>query len=220
MKTITSRLKIGFLKQRIDWTKAPAVYDEHTLRIAEHPVMEDWEQGYMEMLARIATSNSGRVLELGYGLGLSSRAIQAHDIENHFVIECHPDVIARGVVDMREAIEQNKFHILSGFWEDVTPLLNEDSFDGILFDTYPLNEEEIHKNHFWFFREAYRLLKPGGILTYYSDESKEFSEMHLQKLLDAGFRAEEINFEICDVHPPADCEYWTEPTMIAPVIRK
>ena len=220
MDTVNTRKKIGFPEHKEDWTKNNAVYDEHSLRIAGHPVMEDWEINYMEKLADVATSNAGHVLELGYGLGLSAKAIQSNEIKAHYVIECHPDVISRCVKDCHYAICTNRLHLLSGFWQDITPLIKEKSFDGILFDTYPMSEEEIHSNHFWFFNEAYRLLKPGGIFTYYSDEAKDFSQKHLLKLKKAGFKEKNIRFEICEVNPPKDCEYWQEKTIIVPIITK
>ncbi len=218
--TTKTRENIGFLEKREDWAKQPAIFTAHTLKINGHPVMEDWEDGYMKKLAEIATSQGGRILELGYGLGLSSKAIQARTIENHFVIECHPDVIMKCIQDCREAIEKNRLHILSGFWQDVTPMLKDESSTGILFDTYPLTKEEIHKNHFWFFKEAYRLLEPGGVLTYYSDEAENISPEHMEKLKEAGFKGENISFEIVEVDPPADCDYWTAKTIVAPIVRK
>jgi guanidinoacetate N-methyltransferase len=219
MHTINTRKKIGFFSREY-WTTTDAIYDEHTLRIAGHPVMEDWETSYMKRLAEIATSNGGTVLELGYGLGISAKQIQSHKINSHYIVECHPDVIARCVKDLHDSLATNRLHILSGFWQDITPLLKSETFDGILFDTYPMSEEEIHSNHFWFFGEAYRLLKPGGVLTYYSDEATNFSEKHLSKLKLAGFKKKNIGFEVCDVNPPKDCEYWQEKTMIAPIITK
>ncbi len=182
--------------------------------------MEDWEINYMERLAEIACRNEGNVLELGFGMGLSARAIEAHNIDGHYVIECHPDVIAKCIKNFHYAIGANRLHLLSGFWQDITPLIKDETFDGILFDTYPMSEEELHSNHFWFFKEAYRLLKPGGIFTYYSDEATKFSEKHLKKLEESGFKKKNINFEICEVNPPADCEYWKDSTMIAPIITK
>ncbi|KAK5992080.1 Guanidinoacetate N-methyltransferase [Cladobotryum mycophilum] len=220
MSTISSRIDIGFAEDRKTWSENKAIYDEHTLRIAGHPVMEDWELGYMHDLAKIASRNGGRVLELGFGLGLSAKAIQKRGIKDHYLIECHPDVIARAAKDMHQDIANRTFHLLTGFWEDVTPLLADGIFDGILFDTYPLSEAEIHKNHFWFFEEAYRLLKPGGVFTYYSDEANDFSPSHKQKLLEAGFREENITFELSHVEPPEDCEYWKDSTFISPIIIK
>lgn len=220
MDTINTRKKIGFLSRREGWAKADAVYSKHTLRIAGHPVMEDWETNYMERLAEIVTLNGGNILELGYGMGLSARAIQSQNIKGHYIIECHPDVIERCAKNFHYAISANRLHILSGFWQDVTPFLKDATFDGILFDTYPMSEEEIHSNHFWFFNEAYRLLKPGGIFTYYSDEVDNFSKKHMTKLKAAGFKDKNIDFEICEVHPPKNCEYWQAKTIIAPIITK
>jgi len=220
LKTVSTRVRIGFPNTPSLWNKSPAVYNKHTLKIAGHPVMEDWEQGYMELLAKIATSRGGTVLELGYGMGLSAKAIQQHDISTHLIVECHPDVIAKAVKDLRQPIEDNRVHILSGFWQEIIPLLADESVDGILFDTYPLKEEEIHSNHFSFFKDAYRMLKASGVLTYYSDEVSDYSAPHLNKLLQAGFRRENIHSQICDVNPPKDCEYWQDKTILAPIIYK
>ena len=153
-------------------------------------------------------------------MGISASAIQKCGVKNHTIIECHPDVIKKCLSDFRQEIEESKMHIFSGFWQDVTPMIANDSYDGILFDTYPLNEEEIHGNHFWFFKEAFRLLKPGGVLTYYSDEAVDISDKHLKLLLEAGFQKKDIDFKICNVQPPKDCEYWQNDTIIAPIVRK
>jgi guanidinoacetate N-methyltransferase len=182
--------------------------------------MEDWEIGYMSKLASIATKNGGRVLEVGYGLGLSASEIQKHNIEHHVIIECHPDVIKRSMDDLRDPISEQRVNVLQGFWEDITPLLKDESFDGILFDTYPLTEEEIHGNHFWFFEEAFRLLKKGGVLTYYSDEVSSLPESHCQKLMGAGFAKDGVEIEVVKVNPPEDCEYWQHDTIVAPKITK
>lgn len=220
IKTVLSRMKIGFPKDKSAWTRAKAVYSKHTLKIAGHPVMEDWENGYMKKLAEVATSKKGTILEVGFGLGLSAKAIQAKDIKTHYVIECHPEVIKKCENDFKKAIRNGRLHVLEGFWQDVTPILKKNTFDGILFDTYPLKKAEIHSNHFWFFKEAHRILKPGGVLTYYSDEEIEISPKHLQKLLDAGFKKKNIKFEICKVDPPKDCEYWQAKTMVVPIVTK
>lgn len=217
--TTKTRKEIGFPKKLSDWNKEPAIFDDHTLKIDGHPVMEDWETNYMKKLAEIVTFKGGSILELGYGMGISTGFIQHNSkTKSHYVIECHPDVVKKCLDDFREPIIESKMHILSGFWQDITPKLKSESFDGILFDTYPLTEQEIHSNHFWFFEEAYRLLKKGGVLSYYSDEVKNFSVNHQLKLKTAGFH--EINFEVCNVKPPKDCQYWQDDTILAPIIIK
>jgi guanidinoacetate N-methyltransferase len=218
--TVQSRIDIGFPSVKQEWTESPAYYDEHTLRIAGHPVMEDWELGYMKTLAGIAGRGNDSVLELGYGLGLSAAAVQSWKPRSHVVVECHPDVIAKCLVDQREAVAASRLHVISGFWQDVVAQLRDESFDGILFDAYPMSADAVHKNHFEFFTTARRLLRPGGRFTYYSDEVSKFSAEHLDALRSAGFVDAEIDSLVCEMQPPKDCEYWTAPTMLAPIITK
>lgn len=202
------------------WGNAPAVYDDHTLKIAGRDVMEDWEQGYMDRLAAVASSGGGAVLELGFGMGISARAIQSHGVESHTVIECHPDVLQRCIADFRNEIAANRLHVYSGFWQNVTPTLADGTFDGILFDTYPLHDKEYIGPHKFFFEEAHRLLKVGGVLTYYSDEATAIEDDHLERLVTAGFKEEDVAVELCPVSPPEGCEYWHEDTIVVPVVRK
>jgi guanidinoacetate N-methyltransferase len=203
------------------WNQSPALYDEHTLKIAGQDVMEDWELPYMRTLARIASSNGGSVLEVGYGMGLASAAIQAtSSVQSHTLIECHPDVISRCILQNREAFTAGKMRLLTGLWQDTTPLLADRVFDGILFDTYPIRQEEFIGPHMFFFAEAHRLLRPGGVLTYYSDEESGLSIAHHERLEQAGFEDAFIDFEVCPVTPPPDCEYWKHDSIVAPIIRK
>ena len=206
--------------QAPEWGNAPAIYDDHTLKILGNEVMEDWEMPYMNRLAAVATQNGGAILELGYGMGISSRAIHEHDIESHTVIEAHPDVIQKCVQDNRQRLIDGKMRICSGFWQNVTPTMASETFDGILFDTYPIGEDEMIGPHMFFFDEAHRLLKPGGVLTYYSDEAVDLKPPHVQRLVEAGFSEATIDFEVCEVTPPENCEYWSDSTIIVPIVRK
>jgi hypothetical protein len=42
----------------------------------------------------------------------------------------------------------------------------------------------------------------------------------MQRLVNAGFSAANISFKVCEVAPPAGCEYWSDPTIIAPIVKK
>lgn len=202
------------------WANLPVTYDDHNLTIADYHVMADWEQPYMQRLAGIAASRGGTVLEVGYGMGISAAALHACAIESHVVIECHPDVIARCVATHRTAIADGSMHLMTGYWQDVTPMLAADSIDGILFDTYPVADEEWVGTQMFFFDEAYRLLKPGGVLTYFSSEPTTLRPLHYERLEQAGFRRENISLELCDVTPSADCHCWTASTIVAPIVCK
>ena len=88
-------------------------------------------------------------------------------------------------------------------------------FDAVLFDTYPLNPEERGRNHFPFIPVARKLLKPDGVLTYYSDETTRFRAEHLHLLLSHFKRVELIRVD--GLQPPADWEYWSADHMIVPI---
>lgn len=214
--TYQTRKEIGFLPDFHLWKDEKATFTGQELIIQGHPVMESWESSYMEELASIASRNGGRVLELGFGMGISALFIQSHDIETHVIVEANTDVFSALMQFAKESV--HPIEAIHGFWQDATHALQDESIDGILFDTYPLSEDEIHQNHFTFFDEAYRLLKKGGILTYYSDEITDFSEEHIRKLRDAGFS--KIEKKICKVEPPLNCKYWKSKTMVAPIITK
>jgi guanidinoacetate N-methyltransferase len=206
-------------KQR--WSNLPVTYDAHSLTIAQYPVMADWERPYMERLAAIAASKGGTVLEVGYGMGIAASALQVHNIDSHIVIECHPDVIAQCIVTHRSALTSGSMHLMTGYWQDVTPMLSDASIDGILFDTFPASRQEMMiGTHMFFFEEAYRLLKPGGVLTYFSSEPTTLGALHFERLEQAGFERRNIHFEVCTVNPSDDCKYWYESSIVAPTVIK
>ncbi len=207
---------IKFEKEK--WKEARADFTEHDLKIFGYAVMEDWETPYMKVLADIAASKGGIVLELGYGMGISAHFIQQHPIEKHIIIEVNHDVVQKAKEFAKSA--QYPTEILEGLWEEVIENIPDNYLSGILFDTYPLVEAELYQNHFNFFPFAYRKLKAGGVFTYYSDEVRDFSDVHLRKLQEVGFKKENISREVASVKPPANCEYWKANTILAPMIIK
>lgn len=220
LDTVKSRLKLAF-PSRKEWQELPAIFTDKSLLIAGHQVMQNWESNYMKSLASVAVKNGGRILEVGYGMGISAHFIEllGHGrVTQHYIIEAHPDVAQLARKTYREEIKSGKVVVFEGFWEDVVNEFAESFFDGILFDTYPLKPEELHKNHYNFFETANRILKKGGILTYYSDESDGFSKEHKQKLLEVGFT--KCSFRPCRVRPPKDCIYWNKRVLITPMVVK
>jgi guanidinoacetate N-methyltransferase len=205
--------------QKKSWLTNKAVFTGHDLLIKGYQVMQDWETPYMKRLAEIATSNGGTILEFGFGMGISAGFIQESDtILKHSVIEAHPDVIEFAKTKFPEQIKNGRLELINGFWEDVWPSLPESSFDGILFDTSPLDQETVFFHYIDVFPIAYKLLKPGGIFTYFSDEATTISDGHKKALNEAGFT--DIKFEIFPVEPPAECRYWPYKTIVAPIVHK
>jgi guanidinoacetate N-methyltransferase len=212
----SDEMAINFHKK--EWIDAGAEFSEHTLRILGEPVMEDWETPYMEELAEVACLNGGVVLELGFGMAISAKFIQQHNIQKHIIIEANRDVAQKAREFAQSA--PHEVEVLEGFWEEVIERVPDGSIDGILFDTYPVTELELYQNHFSFFPFAYRKLREGGVFTYYSDEVDGFGAVHLKRLKEAGFQSEKIQSRITKVIPPKDCEYWKANTMLTPIVKK
>ncbi|NWI80329.1 GAMTA methyltransferase, partial [Dryoscopus gambensis] len=124
---------------RAAWREATAGYDEPDahLEILGKPVMERWETPYMHSLATVAASKGNEAVS---------------------VCLCRGDTGLEGDGDVVP---------LKGLWEDVVPTLPDGHFSGILYDTYPLSEDTWHTHQFSFIQgHAFRLLRPGGVLTY------------------------------------------------------
>ena len=203
------------LQSRNAWLHSKAQFTEDALQIKGFQVMQRWEEGYMAELAAVAVRNGGRVLEVGFGMGISAGYIQrAENLHSHLIIECHHEVIQFACRQYSSAVASGRMTLINGFWEEATPCLRSEGFDGILFDSIALDQEPHFFNAFPFFAEAHRLLRKGGVFTYFSDETRHLSARHIEELQKAGFV--EFQQKVCRVNPPADCRYWKDGTIVIP----
>lgn len=154
--------------------------------LADDEIMEDWQLPLMSAMAEVVTSTHGDVLEVGFGRGVSAEHIQRRGVRSHTIIECNDHVVRRFDA-WRQRHPVADIRLAHGLWQDQLPALGE--FDGIFFHTYPLNEAEFlehlgseitYAEHF--IADGAAHLRPGGVLTYLSNEIDSLSRSH-QRLL-------------------------------------
>lgn len=201
-------------------TADPAVVGG-TLLVSGQEVMQTWEAPLMRALARAVTVAGGSVLEIGFGLGLSAGFVQERGPARHVIVEANAQTARVGESWAGEA-GRHGVEIVTGRWQDALPTLGR--FDGILFDTYPMDEAEVDAyvlrdatfaEHF--FPHAAAHLTDDGAFTYYSNEIDSLSRRHQRALL-RHFRTYSV--EVVDgLQPPADCSYWWAPSMAVVVVR-
>jgi len=141
-----------------------------------YAVMMDWEDGIMKESAKIVCENGGKILNIGFGMGIIDTYIETHPIKEHWIIEAHPDVL----VYMKKTgwYDKPNVHIVEGRWQDV--LYTLPTFDGIYFDTWsdPYFYELLVPN-------LRNMLNNSGIFSFwghiddenYINEKKRFSDM-------------------------------------------
>jgi len=151
-------------------------------------IMEDWQIPLMQEMAKAIAENGGDILEIGFGRGISADMILEFPIDTYTAIECNNAVINTYFKAFKEKHANKKIRLVSGLWQDTIDTL--DVFDGILFHTYPLNDDEYMQyvngsvtfaEHF--FSQAVKHLKPSGAFTYFSNEIDSLSREHQQSLL-------------------------------------
>eukprot|EP00929_Paragymnodinium_shiwhaense_P049073 TRINITY_DN24769_c1_g1_i1.p1 TRINITY_DN24769_c1_g1~~TRINITY_DN24769_c1_g1_i1.p1 ORF type:complete len:263 (+),score=71.30 TRINITY_DN24769_c1_g1_i1:65-853(+) len=215
--------------QREAWQTAPAHFfdfpegEGQGLTILGKPVMESWETPYMEALAAAACEHGGRVLEVGFGLGISAGFIDGHEgVTEHVILEANDEVFGKAQCWAARAARRTT--VLQGFWQDLVCQLPDASFDAILFDVFPLDSEEAAGDGEVgpFFPHAARLLRPGGIFTFYFDAGaswiecqKEFRELTLPKLLAAGFSC--VSDDLVECQPRKMCTYAWKNRFLVPL---
>ncbi|EFJ40778.1 hypothetical protein VOLCADRAFT_69095 [Volvox carteri f. nagariensis] len=159
----------GYLTQKL-------VYRGEQLLDADgEAVMMGWERPLMVRHAeRDGGGGGGRVLNVGFGLGIVDTEIQSHKPERHTIVEAHPDVYEHMV--RKGWAERPGVRILKGRWQDVLPeLLAEAPYDGIFFDTYGEYYEEMRDFHI----HLPRLLARDGVYSFFNGLASDNIFFHM-----------------------------------------
>ncbi|KAJ3019950.1 hypothetical protein HKX48_001540 [Thoreauomyces humboldtii] len=124
-------------------------------------VMMGWEAPLMDLHAAVIAPRPGlSVLNVGFGLGLIDTALQALKPEQHTIIEAHPDVYAKMLLDGWD--KKPGVRILFGRWQDVLGDLK--AYDGIFFDTFGEYYDDLKEFH----EHLPNILSQDGIYSFFN----------------------------------------------------
>lgn len=172
-------------------------------------VMMAWEREYMEALVEaLHVTREDCVVEIGFGLGYSARAIASKNPRRHVVLEPAPVPLKlAGGYEARRETWQGYFFSCD----------SNESFDVAFFDDFPLNDGEIATNGSrWpdFLRASSSKLNDGARITGYLADPEALSH------LPPGFRVESLS-SYTEAKPPPDCPYQTSSCchLFVPIIR-
>ena len=115
--------------------------DEHNKDILinktdNEQVMMEWEKPYMEECVK-KLEPKGDILEIGFGLGYSARALCSYPIQSYTVIECEP-IVWEKVIEFQKDYPHIKINLIKGRWQEMLHTLP--TFDTIFFDDFPYKE--------------------------------------------------------------------------------
>jgi guanidinoacetate N-methyltransferase len=198
--------------------------DDREQKVLEaQEIMEDWQIPLMEAMAKTISEDGGDILEIGFGRGISAEMIMQYPIDSYTAIECNDDVINTYYEDFKNKYSDKNLKLVHGLWQDT--IESVDLFDGILFHTYPLNDDEYMQyvngsitfaEHF--FNQAAKHLKPGGSFTYFSNEIDSLSREHQQLILK---HFSSFSIKVIDLEMPDDVmdTWWANSIVVIKAIK-
>lgn len=144
--------------------------DNRLLDQKAQPVMMGWEDPIMKDAAALICKGGGKILNVGFGLGLIDTYIQSHNVDEHWIIEAHPDVQDKMKKDGWD--KKSNVTCLFDKWQNVYDELPE--FDGIYFDTWKESLDLFHEI-------VPNILKTAGKYTYFSPNDLEVHSVFKSK---------------------------------------
>jgi spermidine synthase len=160
-------LVIPLKKQSIDFVKEPLVFTEDRILMKRwmvkapqnSAVMERWETPMLQRQIDLLDVKDKDVLEIGYGMGITSEMIQKAEPKSHTIIECHPQVINYAKATFPYI---NNVNLIGDFWQNVIMSLGK--FDRIFYDPH-LDDYDA------FFQLVDMKLREDGIFSYFHWEN-------------------------------------------------
>lgn len=133
-------------------------------------IMDEKARKYEEKIGELVGTKGGDILEIGFGLGISSNKIQSYDINSHIIIEKRKEIYDKAI---EWAEDKENVTVYLGDWINILPKLN-DSFDAIYNDA-----DEESKDKLSNFPEICKRLAKNNCVLYMTNWGNEFLERSL-----------------------------------------
>ena len=149
--------------QRLTYSSDGRLLDEYG-----NAVMMEWERPIMKKSAEVICRNGGRVLNVGFGMGIIDTYIQEQNVGEHWIIEPHIDVYTKMLQDGWHL--KPNVRIMFGDWQWYLKYMPK--FDGIYFDTWEDNGGDFLVN-------VPNILKDDGIFSYFNNPREDEKGLHM-----------------------------------------
>lgn len=230
-ETVDSRSHLYRQNLRADWEHSAATIHrtesgEEVLTIEGFEVMRGFERPYMEALAKTVTSQGGRVLNVGFGLGLIDSAIESlrgdTGLREHHIIELNREVYDKALQWREQQPDKEQIFVHLGDWQNLLPEFRAQNldFDGIIYDAFPLEAQDLHRDFIPFFEMATELRlarETTGIVTFYMDSPDGLGTSFVTYLQSRGVKS--VQTTRLEIELPAGgTQYWNKPFYFVPML--
>ena len=118
--------------QRKDYLATEAVYTGDSLRIGDEYVMHEWERPLIRrMVEDLKLTPDDRLLEIGFGMGISASILQEFGPASHTIVEPHPQVLVQAE---RWKGSRTNIQLHLGYWQQLDP--GAQRYSAIFFDPF------------------------------------------------------------------------------------
>ena len=155
--------KKHYRNQKLTYSSDGRLLDEYG-----NAIMMEWERPIMKKSADIICEKKGKVLNVGFGMGIIDGYIQEHNVEQHWIIEPHLDVYTKMFQDGWHL--KPNVRIMFGDWQWYIKYLP--MFDGIYFDTWDDNGGDFLVN-------VPNILKDDGVFSYFNNPREDKKGLHM-----------------------------------------
>lgn len=136
--------------QRKDYLATEAVYTGDSLRIGDEYVMHEWERPLIRrMVEGLKLTPDDRLLEVGFGMGISASILQEFGPASHTIVEPHPQVLVQAE---RWKGARTNIQLHPGYWQQLDT--GTQRYSAIFFDPFADDIEAVDDENLRFLKFA------------------------------------------------------------------